>query len=247
MSKEKTPKLKRKTTGLDIVSRIITCGLAVAIPAAAYFLSIIYYEFQSTALALLSKFTGGAENDDGTTYGYITIKGFVKDFWPTIAASSKDGKSSEIWTALEPLHSAIYATGIMFAITLVIAVVIFFTSCFSNSNKLPLIFSVIGLCGTAGLAIAFRAVTAPIIDGSFPLSDTLVSTLLGGLFGSADIMSILGALIGSLSELIVKFTVINLSTAWVTMIVCYLLIFVWHGAMLLVNLGDKDKQPKIKE
>ncbi len=246
MSKEKTPKLKRKTTGLDVVSRIITCGLAVAIPAAAYFLSIIYYEFQSTAIALLSKFVGGEENDDGITYGYITIKGFVKDFWPTIA-SSKDGKESELWTALEPLHNAIYATGIIFAITLVIAVVIFFTACFSNSNKLPLIFSVLGLCSTAGLAIAFRAVTAPIVDGSFPLTDTLGSTLFGGLFGGAYIMSLLGTLLGSLSELIIKFNVINLSTAWVTMIVCYLLILIWHGAMLLVNLGDKAKEPKIKE
>ena len=247
MSKEKTPKLKRKTTGLDVVSRIINCGLAVAIPAAAYFLSIIYYEFQSTAFALLSKYTGGAEGDDGTTYGYITIKGFIKDFWPTIASSSKDGNGSELWTALEPLHNAIYATGILFAITLVIAVIIFITACFSNSNKLPLVFSVLGLCSTAGLAIAFRAVTAPIVDGSFALTDTLLSTLLGGLFGGSDIISILGALIGSLSQLIVKFTVINLSTAWVTMIVCYLLIIVWNGAVLLVNLGDKAGEPKIKE
>ena len=77
MSKEKTPKLKRKTTALDIVSRVITCGLAVAIPTAAYFLSIIYYEFKSTAIALIAKLAG-EEGDDGTTYGYITIKSVVK-------------------------------------------------------------------------------------------------------------------------------------------------------------------------
>jgi|GEM_PF-158715 len=248
MSKEKTPKIKRKTTALDIVSRVITCGLAVAIPAAAYVLSIIYYEFQSTALALLSKYMGN-ENDDGTTYGYITIKGFIKDFWPTIASSSeKDSNAAgELWTALEPVHGAIYATGILFALTLVIAVVIFFTACFSNSNKLPLIFSALGLCSAFGMAVAFRGITAPILDGTLSLSQTLASTLLGGLFGSSDIMAILGTLLGSLSQLIINFTVINLSTAWVTILVCYVILIIWHGAMLVISLGETPKAPKAKE
>ncbi|MDO4846578.1 MAG: hypothetical protein Q3968_00410 [Clostridiaceae bacterium] len=242
MSKEKTPKINRKTTGLDIVSRILTCGLAVAIPAAAYFLSIIYYEFQSTAIALIARLTGD-ENDTGITYGYITIKSIVTDLLPTIRSSSdSSGTGTQVWEAIEPLHNAIYATGIIFALSLLIAVVLFFVSCFSNSNKLPLILGAIGLISTGSIAIAFRAITAPIVDGSFQLTGTLLSTLLGGLFGGGDILSIIGSLAGSVSDAILKFTVINLSTAWVTMLVCYIVIVIWHGAMLVVNLGDKPKQ-----
>ena len=248
MSKEKTPKLKRKTTGLDVVSRIITCGLAVAIPAAAYFLSMIYYEFQSTAIALISKFTGGAEGDDGTTYGYATIKGVVEFVRNSAGNSDKSASTAaELWAAVEPLHKAIYATGIVFALTLLIAVIIFFVSAFSNSNKIPLILGVVGIAGCAGMAIAFRAITAPIIDGSFQLSASVLNVLLSGMFGGSDIMSAIGSLIGSVADSIVKFTVINLSTAWVTMIICFLLIVVWQGAVLLVNLGDKSKNMKIKE
>ena len=247
MSKEKTPKLKRKTTGLDVVSRIITCGLAVAIPAAAYFLSMIYYEFQSTAIALISKFTGGAEGDDGTTYGYATIKGVVEFVRNSAGNSDKSASTAaELWAAVEPLHKAIYATGIVFALTLLIAVIIFFVSAFSNSNKIPLILGVVGIAGCAGMAIAFRAITAPIIDGSFQLSANVLNTLLSGMFGGSDIVSVIGSLVGSLADSLIKFTVINLSTAWVTMIVCFVIIIIWHGALLLVNLGDKPKADKIK-
>ena len=248
MSKEKKPGLKKKTGALDIVSRIITCGLAVAIPAAAYFLSLIYYQFDSTAFAFISKFIGGKEGDTGVTYGYITVKRLVSDFLPTLMASDGDSeKGAEIWAALEPLHSAIYATGILMALSLVTAVVIFFVSALSNSNKLPLILAVVGLAFTGSVAIAFRGITAPIIDGSFPLSQTLLSTLLGGMFGASDLMSILGSLVGSVSEMLIKFTVINLSTAWVTMLVCYLIIIIWQGSMLVISIGEKPKAPKVKE
>lgn len=244
MSKEKTPKIKRKTTALDIVSRVITCGLAAAIPVAAYVLSIIYYEFESTAIALVSKLMGN-ESDTGITYGYITIKGFVKDFLPTLLSpSDNSGRGAQLWEALEPLHSAIYATGIVFTVSLLISVVIFFASCFSNSNKIPLVLSVAGLASTGGMAVAFRALTGPIVDGSFQLTGTLLSTVLSGLFGDSAIGALIGSLAGAVSDMIIKFTVINLSTAWITMMVCYVIIIIWHGAMLLVNMGDNKDTAK---
>lgn len=244
MSKEKTPKIKRKTTALDIVSRVITCGLAAAIPAALYFLNVIYYEFESSALGMIGSLAGN-ENDTGTTYGYIGIKRLVVEILPLLKEKAGDSvKFSEIWASFEPLHTAIYVTLALLAAALMMALAIFFTACFTNSNKLPAVFGVIGFVVSFSMVFAFRRVTAPIVDGSFSFSKTVLEMIITAMFGSSSAASLISMIVGSLSDFIVKFTVINLSTAWIVMMICFMAIAIWHGAMLLVNMGDNKGTAK---
>lgn len=243
MSKEKTPKIREKASAFDIVSRVITCLLAAAVPAALYFLNIIYYEFESTLLGLIGSLSGN-EGDTGITVGYISINGIVKDILPLFKGDNPQvGTASDLWAAIEVIHKPLLVTGALLAVALVMVLAIFFTSCFSKSNKLPLIFSVIGFIASLSMAFAFRHATAPVVNGTLELTSTLLSIITGSMVDSSTVLAILNLLVSAASDYILKFTVINLSTGWVVMMLCFIAIAIWHGAQLLLTLGE-DKKPK---
>jgi hypothetical protein len=246
MSKEKTPKIKRKTTGFDIVSRVITCVFAAAIPAALYFLNLIFYEFQSPLFQLISSLSGKTE-DTGITYGYISASKVVKDiipFFKSETSSENSFNAAELWAAFEPLHKAIYTTIALFAVAVVIVLVIFFISCFSNSKTLPLALSALGMIIGVSLAFAFRHVTAPIVSGDFHITGTVLNFVLGSIFGSSGGAALISTLASAVSDYVIQFTTINLSTAWVVMLICFFCIFIWNGAVLLMSLGEDKKEKK---
>lgn len=225
MSKEKKVKnkIKRKTTGLDIFSRIITALAAIAVPAAAYFANMIYYVFESTVFQIIAKIKGDT-TDDGSTYGYLSIRKVVEEYLPLIRSLSSEEKSSNVLSVIEPVKAALICTGVLFAVAIVCAIVIFFISCFSNSNKLPLAFSFVGLACTFAMAFAFRAATAPFIAGDITIGDFLKNELLG-----------------AIAPYVASISTLNLSTAWITMLVIFAAIFIWHGAQLVVSIGEKNK------
>lgn len=232
----KTNPLRRKATGLDIFSRILTCLAAIAIPVVSYFAGIIYYVVQSDLWALISKFQGKTD-DDGSTEGYISIRKVVEDYLPLLKGNVSSETKNGIWQALSPIHTALIIMAVLFCLALVCALVIFFMSAFSNSNKMPLITSTIGFVCALAMPFAFRGVSSPIVDGTISIAS------LFGMTGD----SLAGTVAESVIPMIAKVTILNLSTAWVVMLVLFLGILIWHGAMILIDDTPKDKKLKKKE
>jgi hypothetical protein len=223
MSKEKKvkTKIKRKTTALDIVSRVITALAAAAVPVAAYFANMFYVVFESTVFQIIAKIKGDT-TDDGSTYDYISIRKIVEEYLPLIKSLTSEEKASNVMSVIEPVKGALICTGVLFAIAIVCAVVIFFISVFTNSNKLPLIFSAVGFISSFCMVFAFRAFSAPFVAGDITLGDFLKNELLG-----------------ALAPYVASISILNLSTAWITMLVIFAGIFIWHGAQLVVSIGEK--------
>ena len=222
VKKEKKQKLKRKTTGLDIVSRVITALAAIGVPVAAYFANMFYYVFESTVFQVIAAIKGDS-TDDGSTYGYISIRKIVEDYIPLLKGLSSEEKATDVWAVIEPVKTALICTGVLFAIAILCAVIIFFISCFTNSNKLPLIFSGIGFVCAFCMVFAFRAFSAPFVAGEITVGDFISN-----------------AIVGALAPYVASISTLNLSTAWVVMLVIFAGIFIWHGSMLVVSAGEKQ-------
>lgn len=228
MSKQKT-KLKADKT--DIVCRVVTALLAIAVPFVAYFMNMIYYVVESTVFKLLAQFQDNKE-DDGSTYGYLGFHSFFKDggIYDLIKDKAENKESLvNLWETLEPVRAALIATAVLLALIIITALVIFFVSIFSNSKKIPLFISLFGLACTIGMFISFRYVSIPLTDGTISLSSFFES---------------------SLAKLILPYvaniSVLHLSSAWVMMLVIFMSITVWTGAQMLITVGDKQKAKKSK-
>lgn len=226
MSKKKT---KIKADRTDIVGRVITAALALAIPIVSFFMNMIYYVVESSVFALISQIQGNTE-DDGSTYGYLGFYSVIKKFGTQI---SNNGDTKEtlanLWEALDPVHTAAVVTLVFFALILVTAFVIFFVSVFSNSKKIPLALSTVGFVWTIGMFVAFNKVSVALTTDAIPLSS----------FFESDLVKII-------LPFVAKISVFNLSSAWIMMLVLFISIFVWTGAQLIVELGDKPKAKKAK-
>lgn len=228
-NKEKKIKIRRKTTGTDIFSRILTCIVALAIPAVAYFANMIYYVVESSVFKLWAQIKGDT-SDDGSTYGYLGFHTFVKEILPIIRTLSSDKVDwNQVWQSLEPVRTGLIVTLSFLAAAIVIALVIFFISAFSNSNIAPLIASVLGLASTMGMFFAFKSLSDPIVNGEISMTDFFESSI-----------------VASLLPFLATFSTLNLSSAWVLMLVFYFGLIVWHGAMLLVNSGE-NREIKVQK
>ena len=227
-AKAEKKKNKEPVSGFDIFSRILTCLAALAVPVVAYFTNIIYYVVESTVFAIYAQIKGDT-TDDGSTYGLLSIHKIVHDYLPLLKdlPTSKERSFAELWESLALVRTGIILTLVFFALAILTALVIFFISALTKSNKAPMICGLIGFIFTLGMYFAFRGVSLPIINGAVSMED---------FFGSSIITAILPFL-ASFSEL-------HLGTAWVLMMVIFFCIFVWHGALLLI--GSDSKQPKKK-
>lgn len=227
VKKEKVKKVKRPTTKFDIFSRIITCLAAVAIPVVAYFTNIIYYVVESPVFALYAKIKGDT-TDDGSTYGLLGIHKFIRDYLPLIRNLSSDKVDwGEVWNSLELVRTGLILTSIFFVLAVIVGIVIFFISAFSNSNKAPMITALIGFLFTLGMYFSFRGISLPITMGAIDLSDFFESSI-----------------IASLMPFLASFSQLKLGTAWVLMMVLFIGIFIWHGALLLIGNDEKEKKVK---
>lgn len=226
MSKEKTAKIKTKTTGMDILYRIVMAALAVCVPIAAYFANLIYYVVESDVFKLLAQIKGDS-SDDGSTYGYFSFNMFTKDILPLLDNSENKSSLGTIWDSLSQIHTAIIFSVAFFVISLIIAVVVFFFSAVSNKKKVPFFLSIGGLVSTIAFFISFRQMSTPMTDGTITLTN---------FFGSS--------LISSLLPFLASFSVLNLSTAWFLMLFLYIGMVSWSGANYLIE--DKPKKIKVK-
>ena len=224
---EKPKKLKKKTTGMDIFYRIVTILMAAAVPVAAYYAKLIYLVVKSTAFALIAQLTGDS-SDNGDTQAYYSISKFVTNFGPLIKDKGTS-QAGSVWASLSEVHTQIIMVAVCFVLTVLLAVAIFLTGCFSNKRLPQLIMSGVGILSMIIFAIAFSSLANTIVSGEVGLQT---------LFNS-DIVKAFLPYLASIS-------VLKKSSGYYLMLFLHIAIFLWTGSNMLIDLGDEKaaKAPK---
>lgn len=209
----------------NIVYRVVMAIMAVCVPIAAYFCNYIYYVTQSDLFVLLSQLKGDTQ-DTGETEDMWSLHRVVKELLPLLKDSSLGGEA--VQNAIAPIRSALIAFVVFFALALVLALVVFFFSCFSRKMLVPLCIAGGGLLSMIGLRISFSYIAGPLLDGTVSLGDFFSNTI-----ASFAV------------SMVAKLTIFQLSTGYFIMLFLFLGMVLWAGSNMLVEAGEKPpKAPK---
>lgn len=223
----KKAKEKVKVTGYDIGCRIVMALAAISVPIVAYFANLIYVVYESSAFKILSQLLGDSQ-DDGSTCDYLSINRFINEFLPLIN-KTEENKTS-VTTLLENLSVIkvpFIVTTVFFALAILIAIAVVISAIVSNNTKIHFGISVGGLVSTIAMYISFHYVSTPILNGTISLGDFFES-----------------ALMKTILPLVAKISVLNLSSAWMIMLMIFIGLVVLSGANLIINAGEKSKANK---
>lgn len=248
-AKENKKALKKKSTGFDIMYRVVTAVLAVAVFPVAYFMNLIYYALDWTsAMKLINNISDiinsenlleGLKNfflpsSDPTeqvteiTDGYICLAK-LDEFKSLInmTSSGEDVNLKEMLFGNAQLRPLVISLA-LFAGVLVLALVILIISIFKNKPKL--VASIAGAGTVLGIVSNTIFVTRfanPLIDGTITL---------GSILGSN---SILLQFLGDVIEL-------RYENAFFTVLFIMIAILIWSLAVIIVN-ADDDAEKAIKK
>lgn len=205
----------------NILYRVVMAIMAACVPVAAYFCDYIHYVVRSGLFTFLAKLQGNTENP---TEDWWSLRRAVKELLPVLKDGKLDG--ANIQNAIAPIRAALIAFAVFFVLAVVIAVVIFFFSCFSRGKLVPLCIAGGGLLSMIGLRISFSYVARSLTDGTVSLSSFI---------GGDDTLSSLASLVLALSSF-------QLSTGYFLMLFLYMGMIMWASANLLVDAGEKAQQ-----
>lgn len=223
---KKTNKIKQKTTGFDILYRVVTAIACVAIYPIFYFADMITVLIAHTDISdLLNKFTG-----DNTLH--VTDESISLSELPSLISTFSgitDG-SFDAKTAI--LENALYRPAIVaiafIAIALVLGLVILGFAIFSNKIKVITSLSIAGFLSTIAAYISFTTFFArPLINGDVTISDLLN---LDGIIAST--------IIGYLGDVVV----LTLDGAFFGVMFIMLFILIWSASVILVNRSDEKEK-----
>lgn len=221
-------KIKRKTTGFDILYRVVTAILAVAMFPAFYFADLLTFEIAHEDISsLLNYFRDEATLD--TTYDSISLAELPD--WINIF-SSLSNEEFDFKTAI--LQNEMYTPAIVavvfIAIALVLGLVILGFAAFSNKVKVITALSGAGFLSTIAAYISFGSFAKPLVSGEVTLAQ----------FFNVDGV-IASAIIGFLGDV----KVFALDAAFYAVMFLMLGILGWSVSVWVVNAGDeKEKAQK---
>lgn len=227
----KTKPLKRKPTGFDILYRVVTVVLAVAMYPIFYFADLLYIQMDHTKLADL--WGSLTQNDNPTlnvTYERVAISEIPQ--WAETFSSlfGTNENPPGIWSFTH-FRPAIIAA-IILAVALILGIVIIALAIFTNKVK-PILF--VSLAGSVVTLISFvvfsSGFAAPIINGEVSLSE---------LFNTD------GIVINMILPYIGEITAITLSEAFWAVMFIMLGIFLWSLSILIVNMSDEKEKKSEK-
>lgn len=218
----KAKKNKQGTASKEPLYRIIMAILALCVPIAGYFSNYFYYLVQSDVWKMISQFSGN-DADTGETYGFISFNKIVQEYLPKMSGDM--GEISGLADAISVLKPALISFAVFLALAVVIAVVVFFFSCFSKKKLAPLCISAGGVLAMIGVRISFQYISAPLLDGTISLSN---------FFESSIITAVL--------PFIAKLTEFRLTTGYFLMLFLFIAMILWAGANMLITLGDKPQK-----
>lgn len=225
MAKEKQK--KQGIASKDPLYRIIMAILALCVPIAGYFSNYFYYLVNSSVFKLLAQLKGDTA-DTGDTYDFVSLREIVQLLAPNFGKESTD--LSGLLDSVAELKPALISFAVFFVLAIVLALVIFFFSCFSKKKLAPLCISVGGVLAMIGIRVSFHYISAPILDGTVSLSN----------FFENPIITAVLPFIAQVAEL-------RLTTGYFLMLFLFIAMALWAGANMIIALGDKpQKEQKVK-
>ncbi len=224
-------KIKRKTTGFDILYRVVTAIMAIAMYPIFYFANLLTFEIVHDDISnLLNYFRDEAEKTTDATYDSISLAELPEwlDMFSSFSNEDFDFKTAILQNEI---YTPVIVAVVFIAIALILGLVILGFAIFSNKIKVITALSGAGFLSTIAAYISFDGFFASrLIDGEI----TLVQLFdVDGIIATA-IMSFLGDV-----------TVFALDAAFFGVMFLMLGILIWSVAVWVVNAGDeKEKAEK---
>ncbi len=221
----KTNSLKKKTTGFDIMYRVVTAILAIAIFPAVYFADIFTFEILHSDISnLLNKFTG--ESTGHATYDSLSLYE-IPEFIDMFGGVSEDFDFKASILQNELYRPVIIAV-VFLALALVLGLVVLGFAIFSNKSKVIAAISGTGFLCTLASYISFTEFFAkPIISGEISL---------------AKLFNMESSLFSLVLPYLGEVTVFTLTDGFFAAMFLLLGICVWSFAIIIVNAGEEKEQ-----
>ena len=208
---------------------------------AAFFPAVIFAPFFKLLVTsnLLSLFT--SSSDDvmiNASYSLKDIAGLLEPY-------SQQLKSFSFTDIPQGIRDAV---GLPFALFLgffILAVLtdalLLILGVFTRKRRAVFIFALLGVVFTVGMNISFGYVSKPLVNGSISIADLFGPTILNNI-GSVQsgLSTLITSLMGSGSQLIV-IKLLNLSTAYVLMLLVFIITAVWSVSHLIVDPDPEKK------
>lgn len=231
----KTNSLKRKTTGFDIMYRVVTAILAIAMFPAVYFADIFTFEIAHTGISnLLGGLNlNGEEGMSGTlhtTYDSLSLHELPQwiEMFSGFTNEDFDFKASVLQNAL---YRPVIVAVVFLALALVIGLVILGFAIFSNKIKVITALSASGFLCTLASYISFTGFFA--------------EKVLAGDVTISQLFNMDGIITSAIANLVGEVILFTLDGAFFAVMFLLLGICAWSISVMIVNYSDeKEKQMK---
>lgn len=220
-------KPNQKAGSGEYLYRIVMAILSLCVPVAAFFCDYIYLVLESDVFRILAQLTGDTA-DTGATSSVWSLRRAVEDLLPLI--SENESGTAVVLSALDPLKPAMISFAIFFVLAVVLAIVVFFFSCFSRKKTVPMCIAGGGILSMIAMYISFRNIATPLMDGSISLSSFFSSSLLTSIVAGMS-----------------SFSTIRVTTGFFVMLFLFIGMTLWAGANKLIDLGDKPAKDNKKK
>lgn len=235
--------VKKKPTGFDIMYRVVTAVLAVAVFPVTYFMNLIYYALDWTnAIKLINNIkdvlnsenlldgiknlllpsADAAEQVTEITDGYICLAKL--DEFKSLIDMTSSGDTSFKDLLLNANLRPLVISLALFAVVLVLALVILIISIFKNKPK------VIAAVSGAGTLLAIISNVVFVTRFANPLVNG--TTTLGSLIGSDSLVL----------QMLGKVIEIRYDNAFFTVLFIMVAILIWSLSVMIVNSDDKAEK-----
>ena len=231
----KTNSLQKKTTGFDIMYRVVTAILAFAMFPAVYFANLFTFEIAHTSISnLLGGLNlNGEEGMSGTlhtTYDSISLHKLPEwiELFSTFTNEEFDFKASVLQNAL---YRPVVVAVAFLAIALVIGLVILGFAIFLNKIKVITALSASGFLCTVASYVSFTGFFA--------------EKVLAGEITISQLLNMDGIIMSTVVNLIGEVILFTLDGAFFAVMFLLLGICLWSVCVMIVNYSDeKEKQMK---
>jgi hypothetical protein len=231
----KTNSLQKKTTSFDIMYRVVTAILAIAMFPAVYFADLFTFEIAHTSISNLlgGLQLNGEEGMNGTlhtTYDSLSLHELPKwiNMFSGFTNEDFDFKASVLQNAL---YRPVIVAVVFLALALVIGLVILGFAIFSNKIKVITALSASGFFCTLVSYISFTGFFA--------------EKVLAGDVTISQLFNMDGIITSAVASLIGEVILFTLDGAFFAVMFLLLGICLWSVSVIIVNYSDeKEKQMK---
>lgn len=225
----KTKRIKQKTTGFDIVYRVVTAVIAVAMYPMFYFANLFTIEIRHTQISdLINKLNGGDTlHVTHESFSLATMSKWIE----SLSKFTNDDFDFKTNILQNSTFTPIVVAVVFVAIALIIGLVIIGFAAFSNKTKVVIGLSAAGFLSTVASNISFGVFAKPIISGDVTL---------------AKLFDIDGVIASQIISLLGEVSIFTLDTAFYAVMFSMLAILIWSASVFVVNKSE-EKEKAMKE